>query len=65
MIFADLIDAMVADFATLPALADVTVCDGPPRVNDPGAYLFVGFPSKFWRRDAAYRRLPGIKHIIF
>lgn len=42
MIFADLIDAMVADFAALPALAGVTVTDGPPRVNDPGAYLFVG-----------------------
>ena len=42
MIFADLIDAMVADFAELPELVDVTVCDGPPRVNDPGAYLFVG-----------------------
>lgn len=45
MIFADLIDAMVADFATLPELADVTVCDGPPRVNDPGSYLFVGIDN--------------------
>lgn len=42
MIYADLIDAMVADFATLPALAGVTVTDGPPLSNDPGAYLFVG-----------------------
>lgn len=45
MIFADLIDAMVADFSALPALADVTVCDGPPRVNDPGTYLFVGIDN--------------------
>ena len=45
MIFADLIDAMVADFAELPALADVAVTDGPPRVNDPGAYLFVGIDN--------------------
>ncbi len=42
MIYADLIDAMVADFAALPALADVTVCDGMPLTNDPGTYLFVG-----------------------
>lgn len=42
MIYADLIDAMVADFAALPALADVTVTDGQPRTNNPGAYLFVG-----------------------
>ena len=42
MIFADLIDAMVADFAALPALAAVNVCDGAPTTNDLGAYLFVG-----------------------
>ena len=45
MIFADLIDAMVADFAALPALAGVNICDGPPRINDPGAYLFVGIDN--------------------
>lgn len=42
MIFADLIDAMVAEFAALPALADVTVTDGQPLSNEPGTYLFVG-----------------------
>ena len=42
MIFADLIDAMVTDFATLPALAGVTVTDGHPLTNDPGTHLFVG-----------------------
>lgn len=45
MIYAQLIDAMVADFTALPALATVTVSDGPPRVNDPGAYLFVGIDN--------------------
>lgn len=42
MIYAKLIDAMVADFSELPELATVTVCDGLPRVNDPGPYLFIG-----------------------
>jgi hypothetical protein len=45
MIFAKVIDAMVADFTTLPALAGVTVSDGPPRTNEPGAYLFVGIDN--------------------
>lgn len=37
----DLIDAMVADFASL--LGDeVTVSDGYPVTNNPGTYLFVG-----------------------
>ena len=45
MIYADLIDAMVADFTALPALANVTVCDGPSIVNDPGDYLFVGIDN--------------------
>ena len=38
----DLIDAMVAQFGALPALADVTVSDGYPLTNEPGTYLFVG-----------------------
>ena len=38
----DLIDAMVAQFAALPELADVTVSDGYPLTNEPGTYLFVG-----------------------
>lgn len=45
MIFADLIVAMVADFSTLPALADVTVCGGQPLTNNPGTYLFVGIDN--------------------
>lgn len=38
----DLIDAMVAQFGALPALADVTVSDGYPLTNEQGSYLFVG-----------------------
>ena len=38
----DLIDAMVAQFGALPALADVTVSDGYPLTNEPGTYMFVG-----------------------
>lgn len=38
----DLIDAMVADFGSLPDLSDVIVSDGLQLTNEAGTYLWVG-----------------------